>query len=284
MHPLDNPAWSALTGPQGTFAEVDGTVARFPPQVSPFGAFADDPRPEDWQAMAALIGPGAVVITTARTGTPPEPWTVEYDGGAVQMTGEDADLGDPTADGDVVPVPLGAEDVDEMLDLVARTLAAEGADLRDVRLPGLHDFAAVNRVILSSEAWAVHAPWLRDRPADYGRLARRRLMAGAFYQAGDYVAAQRRRRQMITQVEAVLREVDVLLCASSMEPACRIADPEAIARSYPRQARTPFNVTGHPALAMMAGVSSNGLPNSVQFAGRYFDEATVLRVARAWVR
>lgn len=170
------------------------------------------------------------------------------------------------------------------LDLVARTLAAEGAELRDLRLPALDAFAAVNRVIFSSEAWAVHAPWLRRRPGDYGMLARRRLMAGAFYQAGDYVAAQRQRLVLIAQVEAALREVDVLLCASSMEPACRIDDAEAVARTYPRQARTPFNVTGHPALAMMAGLSSGGLPTSVQFAGRYFDEATVLRVARAWER
>ena len=50
-------------------------------------------------------------------------------------------------------------------------------------------------------------------------------------------------------------------------------------RTYPRQARTPFNVTGHPALAMMAGLSGNGLPLSVQFVGRYCDDATVLRVA-----
>jgi len=170
------------------------------------------------------------------------------------------------------------------LDLVARTLAAEGAELRDVTLPALEAFAAVNRVILSSEAWSVHAPWLRSRPGDYGQLGRRRLMAGAFYQAGDYVGAQRKRLQMIASVEAALREVDVLLCASSMEPACRIEDAEAMARTYPRQARAPFNVTGHPALAMMAGLSSGGLPTSVQFAGRYFDEATVLRVARAWER
>ena len=170
------------------------------------------------------------------------------------------------------------------LEPVAGTLAAEGAELRDVRLPGLAEFAAVNRVILSSEAWAVHAPWLRRRPDAYGRLARRRLMAGAFYPAGDYVAAQRRRLQMMSLVEAALREVDVLLCASSMEPACRIGDAGAVARTYPRQARAPFNVTGHPALAMMSGLSSGGLPLSVQFAGRYFDEATVLLVARAWER
>jgi aspartyl-tRNA(Asn)/glutamyl-tRNA(Gln) amidotransferase subunit A len=33
---------------------------------------------------------------------------------------------------------------------------------------------------------------------------------------------------------------------------------------------------------MMAGVSRGGLPLSVQFVGRYFAEATLFQVARAW--
>lgn len=175
-------------------------------------------------------------------------------------------------------------EVTAALEHVARTLQMEGAELRDIRLPALGEFGAVNRVILQSEAWSIHAPWLRERPGDYGRLARRRLMAGAFMSAGDYMLASRRRLQMIAEVEAALREVDVLLCASSMDPACRIDQPVDLERTYPRQARTPFNVTGHPALAMMAGLSVGGLPVSVQFVGRYFDEATLFQVSRAWER
>ena len=87
---------------------------------------------------------------------------------------------------------------------------------------------------------------------------------------------------MIAAVEDQLREVDVLLCASSMDPPSRMDDAAETARTYPRQARTPFNVTGHPALAMMSGLASTGLPVSVQFVGRYFDDATVLRVASAY--
>src|SRR5262249_6232360 len=139
------------------------------------------------------------------------------------------------------------------LEHVAHALQAAGAEVRDIRLPTLGEFGAVNRVILQSEAWAIHGPWLRERPGDYGQLARRRLMAGAFFSAGDYVQAQRRRLQMIAAVEAALRDVDVLLCASSMDPPCRIDSPADVERTYPRQARTPFNVTGHPALALMAG-------------------------------
>ena len=89
---------------------------------------------------------------------------------------------------------------------------------------------------------------------------------------------------MIAAVEDAFRDFDVLICASSMDPSSRIDDAEETARTYPRQARTPFNVTGHPALAMMAGLSRDGLPVSVQFVGRYFDDATVLRVAAAYER
>ena len=46
----------------------------------------------------------------------------------------------------------------------------------------------------------------------------------------------------------------------------------------------PFNVTGHPALAMTAGFSKDGLPLSLQLAGRYWDEAGVMRAAAAFER
>ena len=175
-------------------------------------------------------------------------------------------------------------EVGAALEDAARVLQAEGAQVHTVTLPALTEFAGINRVILCSEAWSIHAPWLRERPGDYGKLARRRLLPGAFMTAGDYVGAQRRRAELIAAVEDRLRDHDVLLCASSMDPASRLDDAEETARTYPRQARTPFNVTGHPALAMMAGLSRAGLPVSVQFAGRYFDDATVLRVAAAYER
>jgi aspartyl-tRNA(Asn)/glutamyl-tRNA(Gln) amidotransferase subunit A len=86
-------------------------------------------------------------------------------------------------------------------------------------------------------------------------------------------------------VEAALQDCDLLLTASSMDPACRIDDPEAVEVTYPRQARTPFNVTGHPALTLMCGLSrAEGLPLSLQLVGRYFDEATVYRAAAGYER
>jgi aspartyl-tRNA(Asn)/glutamyl-tRNA(Gln) amidotransferase subunit A len=171
------------------------------------------------------------------------------------------------------------------LDEVARTLEQHGAVVRDVRLPRLQEIAAVQRVILLSEAWVVHAKWLRERPGDYATPTRRKVLAGAFLSAGDYVRAQQWRRRMIAAVDDAFRDVDVLLTANGMDPPCRIDDGPGLARTYPRQARSPFNLTGHPALAVMSGLAkSSGLPISAQLVGRAYDEATVLRVAGAYER
>ena len=81
-------------------------------------------------------------------------------------------------------------EVTAALEHVARTLQMAGAEVRDIHLPTLGEFGAVNRVILQSEAWAIHGPLaaraagrLRPAgapPADGGRLLhRRRLRAGA---------------------------------------------------------------------------------------------------------
>ncbi|MDB5314842.1 MAG: Asp-tRNA(Asn)/Glu-tRNA(Gln) amidotransferase GatCAB subunit [Rhodospirillales bacterium] len=166
----------------------------------------------------------------------------------------------------------------------ARILAAEGAVVRDVVLPALSEFAGVNRTILLSEAGAIHEAWLRERPGDYAHVTRRRLLPGAFVSGPDYVQAQRRRRQLIAAVEAAFADVDILLTASSLEAACRIDDSEAVERTYPRQARTPFNVTGHPAIALPAGLSSAGMPLSIQLIGRYFGDAALLGAAAGWER
>ena len=119
MHPLDNPVWSALTGPQRALAEGSGTVVRFPPGISLFGAFADEPGPADWEAMAGLIGPGGVVITAGPTGAPPDGWATEFSGDGVQMTGEDVVADGGTARDRPRAGALGADDVEDMLALVA---------------------------------------------------------------------------------------------------------------------------------------------------------------------
>ncbi|MDB5378172.1 MAG: Asp-tRNA(Asn)/Glu-tRNA(Gln) amidotransferase GatCAB subunit [Rubritepida sp.] len=179
--------------------------------------------------------------------------------------------------------PADAE-VAAALEAAAKLMEAEGATLRTITLPALGEFAAVNRTILQSEAAVVHEEWLKTRPSYYAGVTRRRLLPGLFIPAVDLMHAARDRTKLIAAVEAAFDEVDLLLTASSMDPACRIDDTEAVERTYPRQARTPFNVTGHPAVTVMAGLSSGGLPLSLQLASRSFTEALLLRAAQGYER
>ena len=181
-------------------------------------------------------------------------------------------------------VPASPE-VTAALEAAAALLAAEGATITDVTLPPLGEFAAVNRAVMLPEATAIHEAWLRERPGDYAAVTRRRLLPGLFISGTDYVQAQRRRRQLTDAVQAAFAEVDLLLCASSMDPASLIDDEPEVERTYPRQARTPFNVTGHPAMSIMCGLSpAAGLPLGMQLVGPSFSEALIFQAAAAYER
>jgi aspartyl-tRNA(Asn)/glutamyl-tRNA(Gln) amidotransferase subunit A len=167
------------------------------------------------------------------------------------------------------------------IDRAAKLLEAEGAIVEEADLPPLAEFANVNRTIICSEGFAIHEAWLSERPQDYADSTRRRLLPGAFIGAADYMQAQRRRRQLTDAVSALLATHDAILCASSMDTAAPIANQAEVERTYPRQARTPFNVSGHPALCLGVDLHPNGLPLAVQLVAGAFQEARLYRVAWA---
>jgi len=168
------------------------------------------------------------------------------------------------------------------VDKAAETLKGLGAELREIKVAPLEEWAAVNRVILLAEACAIHERWLRERPGDYSRVTRRRLLPGMFFSAVDYVQANRRRRQIVAELDAAFDGLDAIITASSMDTSVAIDDLALVEKTYPRQARAPFNVSGHPALALGCGFHSNGLPLAFQIVGRSFDEAMVFRVGHAY--
>lgn len=176
---------------------------------------------------------------------------------------------------------IGADaEVAAALDRVAAGLDAAGAVVSDFTLPPLGQFNLINRLILQSEGFAIHAKNLREHPEQFSHLTRGALLAGGFTSAETLLAAYRLKRRLTAAVDAAFAQVDVLLTASSMTAPCRIDDPAEIARTYLMQARSPFNVTGHPALAMSSGVSGMGLPLSVQFAAR--SDAALFAAASVW--
>jgi aspartyl-tRNA(Asn)/glutamyl-tRNA(Gln) amidotransferase subunit A len=167
------------------------------------------------------------------------------------------------------------------IDRVAALLRSAGATVEDVELPHYDLFSACGRTIMISEAYGIHEADLRERPQDFGAITYSRFIYGAAVTAGDLLAAQRLRRELTDAVDATLESYDALLTASTLIPAPRF-DTQLDRRGVAGVVQTmQYNVTGHPAISVPTEVTPQGLPLGVQIAGRAWDEATVLRIARA---
>ena len=167
------------------------------------------------------------------------------------------------------------------IESAADLLRGMGAEVREIRLPPLSEYATCNRVVMLSEAYAVHQEWLKTRPGDYAAVTRRRLLPGAFLTAADYVNATRTREKLVAAFYEAMQGLDAAITVSSMETPANLADMQEVERTYARQARAPFNLIGNPAIAIPSGFHSNGLPLAMQIVGRAFDEAMCFRIAWA---
>jgi aspartyl-tRNA(Asn)/glutamyl-tRNA(Gln) amidotransferase subunit A len=176
---------------------------------------------------------------------------------------------DPGIDADILTATEAALDV----------LRGQGAQLSPMTLSPLATYTDCGKTILRSEAFAIHSNWLRERLGEYGARSQRRLLAGASISAGQYAEAQRMRAHLLHEFEEAMTNVDVAVCVSSLNLPCAIDDEKAIERTYDRQARTPFNLIGVPAISVPIGLSATGLPIGLQIVGKRHDEGAVYRAA-----
>ena len=170
----------------------------------------------------------------------------------------------------------------QAMDAVAQRLAQLGAIVTEIDLPDRQLMDAATWTILLAEGFAVHGRGLREHPQDYGRITRERLSIGAFVTGAHLVQAMRWRRHFIAVFDGLLRCCDAILCSTTQVAPVPMAkvDGNPWRRSHPITA--PFNLTGHPALAVPAGFDPAGLPLSMQLVGRSFDEATLLLIGHAY--
>ncbi len=167
------------------------------------------------------------------------------------------------------------------IDAAAQTLERLGATVEEITLPDYALLNACGRVIMLSEAFAIHEQDFQARPLDFGLLTYLRMTPGAFITAVDLQQAMRLRRELSHAVNLQLRTYDALITACGLTPAPAFADISPHNPLTLPMQTMPFNLTGNPAMSIPSGLSASGLPLSVQIVGRAFDERTVLRIGAA---
>jgi aspartyl-tRNA(Asn)/glutamyl-tRNA(Gln) amidotransferase subunit A len=184
---------------------------------------------------------------------------------------------------------------DELLDAGVRAayegalarVAAAGAIVRDVDVPHAPDIPAVYLHIVLPEAAAWHAPTLGRCPERYTPNVRLRLEMGRYVLAEDYLRALAARRTVAREIEHALDGVDALVLPTLPivapvvgEETVAIGDRREPVRAAMLRLTQPFNLSGHPALALPCGEAS-GLPASVQLVGRHARTWRLLEIGAA---
>lgn len=179
---------------------------------------------------------------------------------------------------------LSAEMASGMQDAV-RVLRDLGAIVDEVNFPDIRDYHICGRVIITSEAHAIHRRDLIERPEKFGYTTRRRFQLGAFISAEQYISALRFRRKLHQETREAMRDYDLVMTANHWGAPEIGEEPAPIFHFMGKPSLTmPFNVTGQPAATVCCGFSADGLPLAFQLAGRAFDEASVVAVGAAYER
>src|SRR6202046_3354123 len=115
---LNRPVWSALTTGDRGFAEGGALARRFPPDIAPFAATAND-SPEAFAALRELLAEGGRVALVTLDRLKPYPgFEVVREAPIIQMI---ADAETPAPAAGLAPIVLGSSDVPEMLRLAEQT-------------------------------------------------------------------------------------------------------------------------------------------------------------------
>ncbi|MBX5484657.1 MAG: Asp-tRNA(Asn)/Glu-tRNA(Gln) amidotransferase subunit GatA [Myxococcaceae bacterium] len=186
---------------------------------------------------------------------------------------------------------MGAEIVDVSLPHTRYALAAYYLIAPAEASSNLARYDGVRFGLRSERAHTLGDLYAHTRAEGFGAEVKRRIMLGTWalsagYYDAYYLKAQKVRTLVRRDFEEAFRQVDALISPTSPVPAFELGakaeDPLAM---YLLDVLTlPCNLAGLPGVSVPCGFTRGGLPIGLQILGRPWDEAGILRIARAFER
>jgi amidase len=167
-----------------------------------------------------------------------------------------------------------------------KVLQGLGAGIQEVKFSVGED--PFWHTICAAETAAAHEQWYPSRADDYGPTFHAFLADGQKVRGIDYVNAHIKRQALRRVLDDLFQKVDLLLCPSMPILPMPLKDfpPDTVLSregSLPLLKHTaPFDLTGSPTISVPCGVSSEGLPMSLQLIGRHDEEGTVMQAGYAY--
>jgi aspartyl-tRNA(Asn)/glutamyl-tRNA(Gln) amidotransferase subunit A len=128
----------------------------------------------------------------------------------------------------------------------------------------------------------------RSRDDGFGPEVKRRIMLGTYalsagYYDAYYLKAQRVRTLLARDFEAAFQKVDAIVTPTAPTPAFKLGEKtdDPLAMYLADIYTVTGDLVGVPGISVPCGTTRAGLPIGLQVLGRHFEEATILRVAKA---
>lgn len=172
---------------------------------------------------------------------------------------------------------------------------ALGAQIVEVTFPDVSQALADWPLDCAVQAAVAHAATYPARRQDYGSVLASVIETGLAASAADYQRVLLRRMDLRGRADAVLAGVDVLLtpvhpfAPLSLATIATLGEQPDLIAGLQRYT-CPFDMTGHPTLALPGGVDAAGLPIGLQLVAADLGEPALLaagaafQAATAWHR
>ena len=185
--------------------------------------------------------------------------------------------------------PIDLDSLDELevgvawldhADPLVRARVSEAAELFP-RRRGI-DFPLAEGIgpVFMREAADVHRDLFAEFADSYGDNVRTKIERCLALTDGEHEAGLRARAELAEQAEEALDGLDLVLTPTLGFVAPRLPVDDLEIRADTIRLTIPFNSLGWPALALPCGLAEDGLPASVQIAGRPSSDALVLAAGR----
>lgn len=129
----------------------------------------------------------------------------------------------------------------------------------------------------------------RSRTEGFGPEVKRRILLGTYvlsagYYDAYYLRALKVRTLIRRDFDEAFARVDAIVCPTTPVPAFRFGEriDDPLQMYYCDVLTTPANLAGLPGISLPCGFDGRGMPVGLQLMARPFDEARLLRVARAF--
>jgi aspartyl-tRNA(Asn)/glutamyl-tRNA(Gln) amidotransferase subunit A len=176
-------------------------------------------------------------------------------------------------------------EIESAVEQAVSVVTAMSGEARDIDLA-----VPTDRTLQSWESYAYHAKFVARSPELYQPETLRRIRTGENISAADLIERRHELEQARQEIDKVFERIDLLVAPTTPIPAPVLAElkqnPDLL---RPREIlllrnTRPINVWGLPAISILCGFTSAGLPIGLQIIGPHWGEAKVLQLAHAYER